>query len=168
MDDQEVSMSPVVERNKVVVVTYRLRNQQGEVVDIRDLPVAYVHGSGADLLPKVEEALEGRRVGERVTVTLAPEESFGRHDPGLTFTDDVENVPPELRRLGARLEAQNARGEILTFVVTRIEDGKLTVDANHPLAGQTITFDVKVEDVRDATADEIRAGRPGHGPVTLQ
>lgn len=161
-------MSAVVEKNKVVMVTYQLRNQQGEVVDIRDLPVAYVHGSGADLLPKVEEALEGRRIGERVSVTLAPDDSFGSRDPGLTFTDDVENVPPELRRLGAQLEAQNARGEILTFIVTHIEDGKLTVDANHPLAGQTITFEVKVEAVRDATADEIRAGRPDSGPVTLQ
>jgi FKBP-type peptidyl-prolyl cis-trans isomerase SlyD len=60
-------------------------------------------------------------------------------------------VPPELRRLGASLEAQNASGEMLTFVVKRIENGKLTVDANHPLAGQTVKFRVTVRDVRDAT-----------------
>ena len=74
-------------------------------------------------------------------------------------------MPPELRRLGARLEAQNASGELLNFVVTHIENGKLTVDANHPLAGQTVKFRVTV---RDATADELRAGQAGASGVTLQ
>lgn len=77
-------------------------------------------------------------------------------------------MPPELRRLGARLEAQNASGELLNFVVTHIENGKLTVDANHPLAGQTVKFRVTVRDVRDATADELRAGQAGASGVTLQ
>lgn len=160
-------MNDVVSTNKVVSVTYTLRNAQGEVVEINDLPVDYVHGSGADMFPKVEQALDGRHVGDRVTVTLTPEEGFGTHNPGLTFTDDLENVPPELRRIGAQLEAQNARGETLNFVVTHIEQGKLTVDANHPLAGQTVTFDLTVAAIRDATADEVRAGRPG-ASATLQ
>jgi len=77
-------------------------------------------------------------------------------------------VPPELRYMGAKLEAQNADGETLNFVVTRIENGMLTVDANHPLAGQTVKFRVTIRDVRDATPDELRSGQPGAGGVTLQ
>jgi FKBP-type peptidyl-prolyl cis-trans isomerase SlyD len=162
---------PVVARNKVVAVTYTLRNERGDVFEHRDLPVAYVHGAGSELFPAIEQALEGRRIGERVVVQLAPDAAFGRHDPGLTFTDDIDNVPPELRRLGTEVEAQNAKGETLTFIVTHIGDGKLTVDANHPLAGQNVSFEVTVIDIRDATAEEIRAGHPnvpGAPPATLQ
>lgn len=156
----------VVSRHKVVSVTYTLRNQRGELYEQRDLPVAYLHGSGADLFPEIEQALHGKPVGARVTVTLKPEQAFGAHDPKLTFTDDIDNVPPELRRIGAELEAENAKGETRVFVVTRIENGKLTVDANHPLAGQTVIFEVKVADIRDATPEEIRSGRP-HSPDAM-
>lgn len=153
-------MTHTVAKDKVVSITYVLRNARGEIFEYRDLPVAYVHGAGSEIFPKIEQALEGCRVGERVTVTLSPQEGFGEHDPKLTFTDDLENAPPELRRVGAQFEAQNARGESIHLVVTRIADGKITVDANHPLAGQTVTFEIKVEDVRDATDEERRSGQP--------
>lgn len=151
----------IIRKDKVVSLTYTLHDQRGQVFEQSDVPVSYLHGHDSGLFEKVEHALEGRRAGESVEVTLGPDEGFGRHDPALTFTDDLENVPVELRRLGAQLEAQNAKGEILTFVVTRIENGKLTVDANHALAGQTVTFRVTVHEVRDATPDEMRAGHPG-------
>jgi FKBP-type peptidyl-prolyl cis-trans isomerase SlyD len=93
-------------------------------------------------------------------VTLGPAEAFGAHDAKLTFSDDLENVPPELRQVGMEFEAQSPKGEAMLFRVTRIENGKLTVDANHPLAGQTVTFVVTVQDIRDATDDERKAGRP--------
>jgi FKBP-type peptidyl-prolyl cis-trans isomerase SlyD len=161
MPEQEIS------RNKVVSLTYTLCNQRGEVFEQSDVPVSYLHGHDSGLFEKLERALEGRRPGDSVSVTLAPEEGFGRHDPSLTFTDDVENVPPELRHIGAQLEAQNASGEILTFIVTRVTDQHLTVDANHPLAGQTVQFHVTVREVRDASPEELRAGQPG-ATATLQ
>jgi FKBP-type peptidyl-prolyl cis-trans isomerase SlyD len=120
------------------------------------------------MFPKVERALEGCGIGEKISVSLSPEEGFGAHDPGLTFTDDIDNVPPEFRHVGAQLEAQNSKGEQLTFVVTRIDDNKLTVDANHPLAGQTVHFDVTVSNIRDATAEELRSGDVGAGKQTIQ
>lgn len=162
-------MSPAtVQKNKVVSLTYTLRNERGDVFEYSDLPVSYVHGAGSELFEKVEQALEGHKVGERVVVKLSPEEGFGRHDPKLSFRDDIDNVPPELRRVGAQLEAENARGERLTLTVTAIEGGHLTVDANHPLAGQTVTFEVVIEDVRDATADELRHGRANAPATPLQ
>lgn len=161
-------MTTVVAKNKVVSLSYVLRNQQGEIFEIRDLPVSYVHGSGADLFPKIEQALEGRAVGDRVAVQLTPADAFGEHDPKLTFTDDLENAPPELHRVGAEFEAQNAKGESIMLTVTRIEGDKITVDANHPLAGQTISFEVTVQDIRDATPEEIQNGRPAGDLPTLQ
>jgi FKBP-type peptidyl-prolyl cis-trans isomerase SlyD len=152
-------MSAKVKKDKVVSVTYTIVDQQGETFEHTDIPVSYVHGGKSDLFEQIEQALEGKQLGDRVEVKLTAAQAFGPHNPGLTFTDDINNVPPELRRIGAQLEAQNASGEILNFVVTHIEDGKLTVDANHPLAGQEITFHVEVKDIRDATGEEIASGQ---------
>jgi FKBP-type peptidyl-prolyl cis-trans isomerase SlyD len=158
----------VVAKNKVVFLIYAVRNQKGELFEYRDLPVSYVHGSGVDLFPKIEEALDGRAIGDRIVVQLSPADAFGEHDPKLTFTDDIDNAPVELRHVGAEFEAQNAKGESIVLVVTRVEADKITVDANHPLAGQTITFEVTVRDIRDATPEEIRNGRPASDLPTLQ
>jgi FKBP-type peptidyl-prolyl cis-trans isomerase SlyD len=161
-------MTAVVAKNKVVSLIYVVRNEKGEIFEYRDLPVSYVHGSGTDLFPKIEQALEGRAVGDRVAVQLTPADAFGDRDPKLSFTDDIENAPPELRRIGAEFEAQNAKGESIVLTVTRIEGDKITVDANHPLAGQNISFEVTVQDIRDATPEEIRNGRPAGDLPTLQ
>ncbi len=161
-------MIAVVAKNKVISLIYVVRNQKGEIFEYRDLPVSYVHGSGADLFPKIEQALEGRTVGDRVAVQLTPADAFGDRDPKLSFTDDIENAPPELRRVGAEFEAQNAKGESIMLMVTRIEGDKITVDANHPLAGQNISFEVTVQDIRGATSEEIRNGRPAGDLPTLQ
>ncbi|MCR4345704.1 MAG: hypothetical protein NUV55_00640 [Sulfuricaulis sp.] len=153
-------MTAVVAKNKVISLIYVVRNEKGEMFEYRDLPIAYVHGSGADLFPKIEQALEGRVVGDRVSVQMTPADAFGDRDPKLSFTDDIESAPPELRRIGAEFEAQNAKGESIMLTVTRIEGDKITVDANHPLAGQIVSFEVTVKDIRDATPEEIRNGRP--------
>ncbi len=150
----------MVTKDKVVSLTYTLRDARGEIFEHTDVPVSYLHGSGEALFEKIEEALEGRAVGDTVEVELSPAEGFGDHDPALTFTDDVENVPAEFRHIGAEVEAENDAGEAVHFVVTAIENGRLTVDANHPLAGQTVRFIVTVQDVRDATPEERRMGRP--------
>ena len=161
-------MTDAIRNGKVVSVTYTLHDEHGQLFEQSDIPVPYLHGHASGLFDKIEQQLEGKRTGDSIEVTLSPEEGFGPHNPALTFTDDLENVPPELRYLGASLEAQNASGEMLTFVVKRIENGKLTVDANHPLAGQIVKFRVTICDVRDASPDELRTGQPGASGVTLQ
>jgi len=123
------------------------------------LPIHYVHGGKSDLFEKLEVALSGKSIGDQVSVTLSPEEGFGQHNPDLTFTDDLENVPEELRFVGAKLEAQNADGEPMKFVVSKVKESELTVDANHPMAGKTVIFKVKVADIRDASSDEARTGQ---------
>jgi len=143
---------------KVVSITYVILDTDREVLEQSDLPVSYVHGGPNKMFEQVEAALEGARTGDRVEVTLGPEQAFGEHDPDLTFTDDIENVPPQFRHVGAEVQMQNDRGETRTFFVTRIEDGKLTVDCNHPFAGKTLIFAVTVTDVRPATLEEMHKG----------
>ncbi len=151
-----------VRRNKVVSITYTIHDDQGTLMERVDLPVSYIHGRQRELFPQIERELDGKTVGDNVRVELSPEDGFGPHNASLTFTDDIANVPEELRYVGAELEAQNASGEVLKFVVTDIRDNKLTVDANHPLAGKNVIFDVTVAEIRDATDEELRAGRPAN------
>jgi FKBP-type peptidyl-prolyl cis-trans isomerase SlyD len=150
----------LVTKDKIVSLTYTLRDGHGEIFEHTDVPISYLHGSGEGLFEKIESALEGLEVGDSIDVELSPGEGFGEHDPALTFTDDIAHVPPEYRHIGAEVEAENERGEAVRFVVTAIADGKLTVDANHPLAGQTVRFAVTVQAIRDATPEERRLGQP--------
>jgi len=89
---------------------------------------------------------------------LPPEKALGYHDTAMTFTDDIANVPPEFRRVGAEVEMQNDRGETRSFFVSKIEADKLTVDGNHPFAGKTLTYAVTVADIRDASEEEKQKG----------
>ena len=146
-------------RNKTVQFTYTIADDQGNVVEQVDLPVHYVHGAGnMGLIERIEQAMEGHMMGDSIKVELPPAEGFGEYDADLTFTDDLENVPPQFRKVGAQVEMANGEGETKTFIVSKIDGDKLTVDGNHPLAGKTATFTVKVLEVRDATQDEIRNG----------
>lgn len=151
---------------KVVSFTYEIRDQDGVLQERPDVPVTYLHGGRGDIFDQVAAALEGRAVGDYVEVTLAPEEAFGHREPGLLFSDDLENAPPDVRRLGAEVEMTSERGEKKTFVVSRIADGRITLDGNHPLAGKTLTFQVTVTGIRDASGDEVMRGAPAEaGPA---
>lgn len=149
---------PRVTVNKVVSVTYTIVDEQQEIVEKIDIPVSYLHGRESGLFPAIEQALEGKGIGDEVTVTLPPEQGFGEWDPSKTFTDAIENVPPQYRQKGAEAEFVNEAGETLKMVVTHVDEGAVTLDGNHPFAGKTVTFFVTVADIRDATPQEIAAG----------
>lgn len=149
-----------IDKHKFVQFTYSITDEQNEVLEQVDIPINYVHGTDSGLLEKVERALRGRKVGDRVSVKLSPDEGFGPHRSEMTYTDDIQNVPEPFRRLGAEVQMQNDSGETKTFRVSKIENGKLTVDGNHPLAGKTLIFTINVRDIRDATSEEIVQGRP--------
>ncbi len=144
-----------VQNGKYVTLSYTILDEDGNVVEQHDVPIGYVHGSDTQLIGGMDRAVLGKRPGDEVEVILTPEQSgFGEHDPNLTFTDDLSNVPPEFHRIGAEVAMQNEAGDTRTFHVSRIEDGKLTVDGNHPLAGKTLKVIVKIHDVRDAAPGE--------------
>jgi FKBP-type peptidyl-prolyl cis-trans isomerase SlyD len=148
----------VVQSGLVVYITYSILDPSGNVVEQHDLPVGYVQGGNSGLLPSIESALTGKKIGDRIEVVLAPQDAFGEHDPDLTFTDSIDNVPPQFRHVGAQVQMANESGETKTFYVTSIEDGKVTVDGNHPLAGQNATCVVNIMDIRAASAEELASG----------
>ena len=140
--------------DKVVSVAFLLKDGKGNIVEYRDEPISYLHGGQHEIFPQIVRGLEGKSEGDEVEITLTAREAFGEHDSSLTFTDDIQNAPPEMRYIGAKMDAENAAGEVLNFVVTSVDDEKITIDANHPLAGQNITFFLTIKAVRDATAQE--------------
>jgi FKBP-type peptidyl-prolyl cis-trans isomerase SlyD len=161
MSDQLVSPG------KFVSVTYSMGDEAGNVVEQSDLPVSYIHGGSTELIGGMDTALAGKRVGDAVELHLAPEAGFGPHDPNLTFTDDLANVPPEFRRIGAEVQMQNDAGEVKSFYVTRIEGGRLTIDGNHPLAGKALRVKVTVREIRDPTPAELAQDRAGPASTGL-
>lgn len=158
--------SDIIKNGKFVSLTYSIADEQGNVMEQSDLPMSYVFGGDTELLGGADKAILGKKAGDSVKITVPPEKGFGEHDPDLTFTDDLENVPPEFRRLGAEVEMRNESGDARTFYVTRIEGGKLTIDGNHPMAGKTLTLSVKILEVRDARPEDalnsgIHSATPG-------
>ena len=154
----------------VVTFTYVILDSEGGVLEQSDLPMSYIHGVDGKMYPKVEAALTGASVGDEVEVELSPAEGFGEPDPEMMYVEQLANVPPEYRRIGAEAMFENEDGETITMKVTKIENGELTLDANHPFAGMTVTFKITVVSLRHATQQEIGTGEvmDMQGPLTLQ
>ena len=119
-------MSDTIKKDKFVSLTYTITDENNEILERMDLPIKYIHGRDSQVIEKIENALEGCATGDEVSVELSPSEGFGEYQPELTYTDDIENVPPEFRHIGAEIEFQNDKGESRMFRVSNIEDGKLT------------------------------------------
>lgn len=150
---------PVIEENQVVSFTYRILDQEGVTLEQSDVPLEYIHGVSDTMFPAVESALHNKRIGDTVEVSLPPQQGFGDYNPELVFTEHIESVSREFRWVGATPTFENERGEKMKFTVREIEGDRLTVDANHPFAGKTVTFRVKVMQVRSASDAELRNTR---------
>ena len=158
----------VIKPGKFVSLTYSIADESGSIVEQSDLPVSYIYGGETELIGGMDKAVEGKSAGDSVTFVVSPEQGFGARDENLTFTNDIENVPEPFRRVGVEVPMQNDAGETKSFYVTRIADGKLTVDGNHPLAGKTLRIAVRVLEVRDATREDIgQVLKPGQALPTL-
>jgi FKBP-type peptidyl-prolyl cis-trans isomerase SlyD len=153
-----------IAKNKVVSIDYTLTGDDGAVIDSSQggEPLAYLHGAG-NIIPGLERALEGKSAGDAVQATIAPGDGYGDKNPAL-----VQAVPraqfPGVQdiKAGMQFQAQTNHGPRVVSVVG-VTDDTVTVDANHPLAGQTLNFDVKIVEVRDATPEEVTHGH-AHGP----
>ena len=148
-----------ISEKMVVSIDYVLTDASGEVLDRSQegSPLAYLQGA-SNIIPGLEKALEGRTVGDSLQVEVAPEEGYGEYDDDLVqvvsreLFDDADTLEP-----GMRFQAKSDSGS-LVVTVTEVSDNGVTVDGNHPLAGQTLNFDVTVADVREATEEEIAHG----------
>jgi len=162
-----MSRTDTVVPGMLVSLTYRIREHEGGLVEQSDLPVSYIYGGETELIGGMDRSILGKAPGDIVEFTVDPEQGFGPHNPALTATDDIGNVPPQFRRLGAEVPMQSESGEVKTFYVTKIENGRLTVDGNHPLAGKTLDVRVEILEVREATRDDAARMRlAGSGSTT--
>jgi len=146
--------------NKIVTMQYLLTNTDGVVVrEASGKPVTYLHGAGV-LFPKLECELESHYVGDIVTARLLPEDAFGKRDIDLLHEIPLGKLPPEdTIEVGSNITGTDEDGNKITFTVTTIEDGIVSLDGNHPLAGQSLIFEVEIQAIRDATAEEIQEGK---------
>jgi len=140
----------IIKPGKFVSLTYSISDAEGKTLEHNDLPVSYIHGGEQELIGDMDRAVSGKVAGDEVEMVVPPAQGFGAHNPELTFTDDIANVPEQFRFVGAEVQMQNEAGEVKSFIVTKIENGKLTVDGNHPMAGKTLRVRVKIVEVRDA------------------
>ena len=153
----------VIEDRKVVTLDYTLTDQSGEVLDTSkgDEPLIYLHGSG-NIIPGLERALLGKSLGAALQVTVQPADGYGDRDESLMQQIPKDRFDGEDLEVGMQFQANGPEGPVLLTVVD-VGDESVTVDANHPLAGRVLAFDVTVLDVRDATLEELTHGHV-HGP----
>lgn len=152
-------------KNKVVAMNYTLTNPEGFVLDRSQpgQPLVYLHGVGG-IIPGLESALEGKPAGTSLSVTIAPEQAYGIRNEQL-----VQDVPRKMFQgvtsiePGMQFQAQGPDGQRRIVTVMEATDESVKIDANHPLAGVTLKFDVHVVEVRDATPEELSHGHV-HGP----
>jgi len=148
-----------IDKGRVVCMHYTLRDESGTTIESSGErePLTYLHGYG-HLIPGLERSLHGSQAGLRTTVTVLPEDAYGEKDPQAVIRAAREDFPEGLTlEPGVEVQADTPDGP-LTFMVVAVEGDEAVLDANHPLAGKTLTFDVEVIDVRDATPDEIAHG----------
>ena len=139
---------------------YSLTNADGVVLrDAASRAVNYLHGAGT-IPPRLEQELESHKVGDIVRTRLLPDDAFGRRDVELVREVPLNEIPEsEQIEAGGQIVGTDQEGNEVTFAVTAINDGVASLDGNHPLAGQTLIFEVEIQAIRDATDEEIRAGK---------
>jgi FKBP-type peptidyl-prolyl cis-trans isomerase SlyD len=154
-----------IDPGTVVTLAYELRNADGESLEEDGAELAYLHGGYGGIFPKVEEALEGKEVGQDVDLTLEPEDAFGEYDADLLRVEPRDRFPETLE-VGMQFEGVpgEKEEEARIYVITDVTDDAVVVDANHPLAGERLWFKCSVKGVRKATPEEIRHGH-AHGDL---
>ncbi|MBU0688124.1 MAG: peptidylprolyl isomerase [Gammaproteobacteria bacterium] len=149
-----------IEKNAVVSLTYALNDASGALIEQANDPISYLHGGFDGIFPAVEEALHGKDVGDKFSVSMTPDEAFGEYEHELVRVEPRDMFPAEVA-VGMQFEG-GAEGDddedFMLYTVTEVTDKEVTVDGNHPLAGKTLTFSGTVTEVREASAEELEHG----------
>lgn len=147
-----------IAKNTVVTLQYQLYGTDGELIEKTDEPVEYLHGGYGGMFPAVERALEGKDVGESCRVRLVPDDGFGDYDSDLVHVEPRDKFPDTVE-VGMQFEGSGEESDdTVVYTVTDIAEGKIAVDGNHPLAGQTLHFECTVTSVRAASDEELSHG----------
>jgi FKBP-type peptidyl-prolyl cis-trans isomerase SlyD len=157
----------VVSNNKVVSLAYELRlnSKEGEIVETveRNSPLAFIYGNGS-LLPKFEDYLAGLKVGDTFNFDLPSEDAYGEFEASSVIQVPIKafeidgKVDDNLVKIGNKIPMQDGEGHRLTGVVKSIDTESVTMDFNHPLAGNHLFFKGEITDIRHATEEELAHG----------
>ena len=149
-------------KDTVVTITYIVRDMEGRQLEESDEPVSYLHGGYDNIFPLVEQALEGKTVGDKIDLKLQPTDAFGEYDDELVRLEERNAFPDDIE-LGMQFVGSPVDGsEELLYTVTDIAEDKVVVDGNHPYAGQAVHFQCVVTEVRAASPEEVEH-RHAHG-----
>ena len=146
--------------NLVATIQYTLKDDKGTLIEssVGGEPLAYIHGVG-NLIPGLEDKLEGKVKGDKLNVTVKPDDAYGERDETLIeIVEKAEFEDGEEITEGKEFQYDDEDGNIFHVRIVKIDGDKVTVDGNHPLAGKTLNFDVEVLGVRAATDDELEHG----------
>lgn len=147
----------------VATIEYTVKSEEGDLIDSSgDQPMAYLHGH-AQIIPGLEKALEGLSAGERTEATITPEDGYGVRDENKVVKVEQEQLPDDITpEVGMILGATGPDGQTFPLWVIGVENGHVTLDGNHPLAGRSLSFEATVKEVRPATPEELEHGH-AHG-----
>jgi FKBP-type peptidyl-prolyl cis-trans isomerase SlyD len=155
-----------IAKDFVVTLNYKLSDAQGNLIEESSAPMVYLHGGYGNTLPKLEEALEGKTVGDKLDVQVEPDDAFGEYDAELVRMEMRDRLPSPIE-VGMQFEGvqdeSDPDAQTVIFTVTDVADDKVVLDANHPLAGMALRFSLEVVSVRPAS-DEEKAHGHVHGP----
>jgi FKBP-type peptidyl-prolyl cis-trans isomerase SlyD len=146
--------------NKVATLHYTLKDDKGALIEssVGNEPLTYIHGIG-NLIPGLEAKLEGKQAGEKLSVVVKPEDAYGARDEELIEeVDRAEFDAGEELEVGKEFQYDDEDGNVFHVRIVELSDSKVKIDGNHPLAGQTLAFDVEVLDVREASKEELEHG----------
>lgn len=155
-------MSLLIGNNLVVSMHYKLTNDDGNVLDSSENsePLSYLHGAG-NIIPGLEKALVGKVEGDSLQVSIEPAEAYGEINPGLVQTVEKEIFQGvDSVEVGMMFQAQAPDGSMQRIQVKKVDGNEVTIDANHPLAGVVLHFDIDIVGVREATEEEVAHGHP--------
>ena len=151
----------VIEDGKFVELTYKVLDKKTqEVLSEVEFPLGYIHGIGEILAPEVMAELAGQVQGDVIELPINCDKIYGPRDESLVFTDHVDNVPEDYRKVGTTVTMENEKGEPKDFIVTRVDENSVTVDGNNPMCGREVIFILQVVTVREPTDEEAAAGGP--------
>jgi FKBP-type peptidyl-prolyl cis-trans isomerase SlyD len=146
-----------IEKNTAVTISYTVSDTAGRLLEASKTPSSYLHGGYGNTFEKIEEALEGKEAGFQTSLTLAPEDAFGQRDEALVRSIPKSEFPPGVK-VGGQLRGQTDDGREHFFNVMKIKGQEVMLDGNHPHAGKTLKFNIKVLKVLAASEEEIAHG----------
>lgn len=146
-----------IKKECIVTIDYHINDIEGNLLHEEAEPLVYLHGNFGHIFPSVEQALEGKTIGEAFSIILTADKAFGDYNPNLVITEALSELPLEVT-VGMELDGylEEDAENVIIYTVTEIDGDHATLDGNHPLAGMDLVFKGTVLDIHEATPEEVK------------